>query len=266
MVFDNIIMLSSPRLQFSADGIDDAINSAVAKYQEAGQTEIAERLKKSIGTITEENKEDIKNLAYEYPRLFEFLTLQVNQVNEDDEENEFTLLEVLQREVMRQNELSLMYLILHEHGWKVGYVDPTVVPDSDIEDDRKALANKVGYFEKDSQDIYSFLTQDVSQYFRCIFVFDTENYLVNCYNINNIGYDTNIYLSFRNIQNEVTRSSDKDLYTVFHVQGAEELDFTEANLGEDWISDISYFLNTDHFSQEFIDKYENWLSVREEKR
>lgn len=266
MAKDNIVMLSSPRLQFSADGIDDAINSAIAKYEQAGETDAAEELAKSIGKIAEENKEDIKKLAFNYPRLFEFLTLEVNQVNEEDEENEFTLLEVLQREVMRQNELSLMYLILHEHGWRVGYVDPTVVPDSDIEDDRVPLANKVGYFEKDSQDIYSFLTQDVSQYYRCIFVFDTENYLVNCYNINNIGYDTNIYLSFRNIQNEVTRSSDKDLYTVFHVQGAEELDFTEANLGEDWISDISYFLNTDHFSQEFIDKYENWLSVREEKR
>jgi hypothetical protein len=92
-----------------------------------------------------------------------------------------------------------MYLILHEHGWTVGYVDPTVVPDSDIEDDRIPLANKVGYFEKDSQDIYSFLTQDVAAYYRCIFVFDTENYLVNCYNINNIGYDTNIFLSFHNI-------------------------------------------------------------------
>jgi len=159
-----------------------------------------------------------------------------------------------------------MYLILHEHGWTVGYVDPTVLPDSEIEDDRIPLANKVGYFDKDSQDIYSFLTQDVSAYYRCIFVFDTENYLVNCYNINNIGYDTNIFLSFHNIQNEVTRSSDRDLYTVFHVQGAEELDFTEANLGEDWITDISYFLNEEHFSPEFITKYNNWAETREQNR
>jgi len=81
-------------------------------------------------------------------------------------------------------------------------------------------------------------------------VFDTENYLVHAYNVNNIGYDTNIFLSFRNVQNDVKRSSDRDLHTVFHVQGGEELDFTEANFGENQIEDISYFMENpgEHFS------------------
>jgi len=44
------------------------------------------------------------------------------------------------------------------------------------------------------------------------------------------------------------------------------LDFTEANLGEDWISDISYFLNEEHFTPEFIEKYNSWAETREQKR
>lgn len=266
MVLNNHLMLSSPRLQYSTDGIDDAIVSAIGDYRLAGDTESAQALQKKIGKITSENPQEPKRLASEYPLLLPYLTLVVDQTDKEDETVTYSLTEVIQREIQRQKELSLMYLILHEHGWTVGYVDPTVLPDSEIEDDRIPLANKVGYFDKDSQDIYSFLTQDVSAYYRCIFVFDTENYLVNCYNINNIGYDTNIYLSFHNIQNEVTRSSDRDLYTVFHVQGAEELDFTEANLGEDWITDISYFLKEEHFSLEFIEKYDTWAETREQKR
>lgn len=185
---------------------------------------------------------------------------------QSDDSEYYTGMEILTTELHRQHELSFLWLVLHEHGWNVGFVDPYVDLESDIEDDRTPLANKVGFFEVDSQDIYSFLTQEAAAYYRCIFVFDTENYLVHAYNVNNIGYDTNIFLSFRNIQNEVTRTSDKDLRTVFHVQGDDDLDFSEANFGENQIEDISYFLTTDHFDQEFIDKYNAWQSFREEKR
>lgn len=185
---------------------------------------------------------------------------------QDEESEEYTGTEILENELERQHELSLLWLILHEHGWNVGFVDPYVNLQSELDDDKIPLANKVGFFQVDSQDIYSFLTQDVAQYFRCIFVFDTENYLVHAYNVNNIGYDTNIFLSFRNVQNEVTRSSDRDLHTVFHVQGGDELDFTEANFGENQIEDISYFLTEEHFSEEFIQKYNAWQAFRDEKR
>lgn len=195
---------------------------------------------------------------------------QINsKINPDDEESgDYTGAEILEMELQRQHQLSLLWLILHEHGWNVGYIDTYTDQQSELEDDRIPLANKVGYFQVDSQDIYSFLTQQVAAYFRCIFVFDTENYLVHAYNVNNIGYDTNIFLSFRNVQNDVKRSSDRDLHTVFHVQGGEELDFTEANFGENQIEDISYFMENpgEHFSQEFIDKYNAWQSDRDEKR
>ena len=175
---------------------------------------------------------------------------------------DYTGMEILQNELKREHELSLLWLILHEHGWNVGYVDPYCNPNANLYDDSIQLADKVYTFEVDSQDCYSFITQDVSQQFRCIFVFDTDNYLVNCYNVNNLGYDTHIFLSYRNIQNELTRTGQEDLYTVFHVQGAEELDFTEVNFGEDYIEDLSHFLNMNHFSKDFIKRYEQWLEYR----
>ena len=192
-----------------------------------------------------------------------------SKIDPDDEESgDYTGTEILANELKRQHELSLLWIILHEHGWNVGFVDPYVDLQSELDDDKIPLANKTGFFQVDSQDIYSFLTQEVAAYFRCIFVFDTENYLVHAYNVNNIGYDTNVFLSFQNVQNQVTRSSDRDLHTVFHVQGDENLDFTEANFGEDSIEDISYFLRNpgEHFSQEFITKYEAWQHDRETKR
>lgn len=193
-----------------------------------------------------------------------------DKVEPDNEESDerYTGTEILENELKREHELSLLWLILHEHGWNVGYIDPWFDANSELEDDHIPLANKTGFFQVDSQDIYSFLTQEVAAYYRCIFVFDTEHYLVHAYNINNIGYDTNIFLSFQNVQNEVTRTSDRDLYTVFHVQGAEELDFTEANFGEDWIEDISYFMEVPgkHFSEDFIQKYEDWQNLRAKKR
>lgn len=192
-----------------------------------------------------------------------------SKIDPDDEESgDYTGTEILANELKRQHELSLLWLILHEHGWNVGFVDPYVDSQSELDDDKIPLANKTGFFQVDSQDIYSFLTQEVAAYFRCIFVFDTENYLVHAYNVNNIGYDTNVFLSFQNVQNEVTRSSDRDLHTVFHVQGDENLDFTEANFGEDSIEDISYFLRNpgEHFSEDFISKYNDWQEDRETKR
>jgi hypothetical protein len=56
------------------------------------------------------------------------------------------------------------------------------------------------------------------------------------------------------------------MYTVFHVEGDEKLNFSEINFGDDFISDISYFLDTKHFSDDFIEKYKHWYNYRESKR
>lgn len=169
--------------------------------------------------------------------------------------------QLVQYELERERQTSLLWLVLNEFGWTVGYVDPIVT-----EEAPSPLADDRGMFDVDSQDVYSFLTQEVAEYFRCIFTFDTDNYRVNAYRIENLGWDTNIFLSFHNIQNSVTRSGDQPLYTVYNVSNEDTLDLKDVNFGSHEIEDISYFLTTDHFSQEFLDKYAEWSEFREEQR
>ena len=59
----------------------------------------------------------------------------------------YTGTEILQMELDRQRELSFLWLILHEHNWGIGYVDPYVDPSSELDDDRTPLPDKVGRFE-----------------------------------------------------------------------------------------------------------------------
>lgn len=259
-------ILSSPRIDFVYDTVDDAIRSTIDDYRAEGKsTTVLEGLIGKTELQPEKTrKQFVLNMLNVYKEMRNYIQITVDQSKDDDAN--YSIQEVIDRELERQNRLSFLWLVLHEHGWKVGYVDPYVDPEGATEADRERLADRVGKFEVDSQDIYSFLTQNAAQYYRCMFVFDTENYLVNAYKIENVGFDTNIYLSFHSIQNSVTRNSDKQLYTVFHVAGADDLDPTEANYGLNTIEDLSYFMTTDHFSQEVIDKYNIWKDHYETRR
>lgn len=227
-----------------------------------------------------EKQQVIYFLTQSYPELIEYLDvsdidLTQTVISENPEEiasdqpetlPNLTIPEMLQKELQRQKELSMMDAVLEDSDWNVGFVDGSVLSESDDEDDLKPLPDKVGRFEISSSNIYNFLMQEASPYFRCIFVFDTINKLVNCYNVNNLGVDTNIVINFANIQNSVERSNEDPIKTVFHVNGGDELDIKYANLGEDTMVDLSYYMNTDHFDQSTIDKYYNWVEQREQLR
>lgn len=158
--------------------------------------------------------------------------------------------------------LSLLHLVMEEvKGWSIGYVDTE-------------LKDKIYYFDIDSKNRYAFLTQDVSSAYECLFVFDIDQFTVNAYDVNAMNTlnrapfkDTNIFLSFRNIQNNVniSKSSD-DLYTVYNVAGGEDLNINYVNFGSSTIEDLSYYTNTKYMSQDLIDKYTNWFNYKETQR
>lgn len=167
-------------------------------------------------------------------------------------------------------ELSLVDAILayaNVPDWKIGYVDDiTIGTESDLNGEYKTLPYEVAGFEVESQDVYSFLTQDVSKTFSCMFQFDTENKLINVYRVDAIGYDTNIILGFRNLQNSLEVSCDTELYTSFEVRGDEDMTIDYVNFGTSQIEDISFFLDTKYMPQELIDKYNAWVEYRESRR
>lgn len=256
------------RLDFDYDRLDADLQSAADHYRSLGRTSTAEYLEGKINTIhkgDEDKKAQTLEVTATAPLLRQFIHITFNVKHEDPDnpldQGEYTIQEVLDMEVQRMKELSLLTILLEDHGWSVGTIDPSVRINSLGQ--RVPLAYENGQFQVDTQDLYSFITQDLASYFQCIFFFDTENYKVNAYRIESIGLDTNVYLSFHNIQNSVTRNSDKQIYTVFNVLGGDDLHIDEANFGESWIEDISYFLNTDHFTQDFIDKYHAWQEYRD---
>lgn len=261
-------IFESWRIKLDLETYDNALQQAITFYKSHGiDTSILEEY---VGKI--EDQLTAWQVAKAYPKIFEYVTvsgIDKEVYDEKVDKEQYTVYEVLELELQRQRGLSFLHVILEDTDWEPGFIDPTYNEASEDMAEREKLADRIGRFEIDTQDVYSFLMQDASQYYRCIFDFDTENYKVNAYKIESLGVDTNIFLSFHNIQNSVTRTSDKDLYTVYHVANGNsdtDLDIKRANFGTDKIEDISYFLNTNHFTQSFIDRYNQWLQLREEKR
>lgn len=147
-------------------------------------------------------------------------------------------------------EKSLLHLILEKcPDWSIGHVD-------------NALYTMERCFEIDRTDIYSFLMDDVSTAFECIFEFDTINHLINVYEESTIGDDTNIYVSYNNlVMNTNISSSTDDIKTCLTVTGADDLGLREVNMGYDRIYNLEYFHTTEYMSQGLYDAYTAWKNL-----
>lgn len=147
--------------------------------------------------------------------------------------------------------LSLLDLVLTDdyYGWTIGEVD-------------ESLRKKKRAFSIDNQNVYSFLHSDVSKAFRCIFDFDTINKKINAYDIETVGENTNIYLSFAHFIQQINISPQNDeIYTVFNVAGDNDLDISAVNFGSNKVFNLSYPLT---FLDEDIQiKYYEYMKYRE---
>lgn len=273
---NNAFLYDSWRINFDLENFDEAIRETAEAYEEAGETVKSAEIKTYIGNV--DDQYTAYRITQQYPEILSSLNavdVDLTYIDEYQEEQTGTVKEILQRERQRLHELSFLDLVLEGTGWKVGYIDPTFNINSDDPAIREKLEDRIGYFQVDTQDVYSFITQEAAEYYRCVFDFnsdvDDDNVMgtVNAYKVESLGKDTNIFLNFHNIQNSVTRSSDRKFYTVYHVAngtGDDNIDIKEANFGTDEIEDISYFLNTKHFKPSLIEKYNEWFEFREGKR
>lgn len=147
----------------------------------------------------------------------------------------------------RNHELSLMHLVLDRvPGWSVGYIDPTI-------------KNEKYSFEADNTNAYAFLNTTVANVVKCVYYFDTINRTVSAYAKENIGKDTNIFIGWRNALNMLKMTPQADtMYNALTIQGDEELDITRVNYGRSYIYNLDYYLTTNYFPQETIDKIKIW--------
>ena len=153
-------------------------------------------------------------------------------------------------------ELSFVDLMLTKMpGWTIGHIDSrlyySVVPRIDI----------------DNSNLYAIMTTEVAPRMSCIFIFDFLHKQVNAYHQSDIDFDTNIFIGFRNLAQEVEISVDEDsVFTEFRVRGDGELSCRNANFGSDQVFDLSYFIGKPWMSDETAEKVRAWIGYRDEQR
>lgn len=160
--------------------------------------------------------------------------------------------------------LNILLDNLHMTNWSIGEIDSTPKKYKYFENGTQKekevlLADEIGVFDVDSKDGYSFLTQDVSKFFNCIFVFDFENFKINAYRPENLGRNTNVNISFRNFQKSNNSTiDDSNIFTRYYVQGSDDLGLEYVNPFGNYIENIDYFLNKKYLSSSTIMKYKLW--------
>jgi hypothetical protein len=160
-------------------------------------------------------------------------------------------------------ELSLLNLIFNYiPEWQIGNVDVN-------------LWRKERSFEQDRIDVYSFLTNDIADTFKCVVAFDTLNKTVNFYEEVDDGitedgkvltrWDTDIYISRDNLANEVQiKISGDNIKTKLKVSGGDSIDVSEVNLGKSYIMNLDYYHNEDWMDQDLIEAYDDYLEAQKQ--
>lgn len=234
---------------------------------------------KQIKTITcqsaeiEMQQHDLKNFKINQGTTDSYEMLADNNVEKIDD------VEFAKEQIKFHNpknpQLSLIDLALKAagmKGWSVGEIDSTpktyrTYKDGKYVETATLLSNEIGAFDVESQDLYSFFTQDIAKYFQCVFVFDFLHMKISAYHPENYGKSTNVNINFRNLQQsqEIT-VDDSTLFTRYYVQGADDLGITYVNFGSNYIENIDYYLNEKYFSPLLIIKYKLWKEDYEEAR
>ena len=150
-----------------------------------------------------------------------------------------------------------------ETGWRFGHIDDTVR--YDINGNSKT--DKLRIFPNIDKRWYDFLTDDISQAFNCLVVFDTYNKIVLLYDVDTVAENIQIYLSKDNyIKNLERNSSTEDIVTRMYLVGNEEMDIVGSVVtGYPYLEDYSYFIKNEEMSSELIyalNKYEEMLEIR----
>ena len=150
-----------------------------------------------------------------------------------------------------QPEKSLLHqLIKVAPQWSIGYISPS-------------LKEKSRSFSETDKGLYGFLTNEVSQSYEALFVFDNENYVINAYDTTEVIKNTNIVLSFDNLLKSATVSElSDDIYTVINVSGAENLSIAKINPnGTKKLFYLDYYTGVlDKNATNYYEKYNEWIT------
>lgn len=146
---------------------------------------------------------------------------------------------------------SLLDLCISEKcpSWAIGHVS-------------NALRGMQRSFEVTRQDIYSFLMNDVSEAFECIFIYDGINRTVSAYAEEEYFRDTNIHVSYNNLleKTEMDYSID-DIKTCLTLKGDDDLDVREITMGYDRIYNFEAYASEEYWSESLLAAYRAWQAL-----
>lgn len=150
-----------------------------------------------------------------------------------------------------QPEKSLLHQLIEvAPQWSIGYISPS-------------LKSKSRSFSETDKGLYGFLTNEVSQSYEALFVFDNENYVVNAYDTSEVIKNTSIVLSFDNLLKSATVSElSDDIFTVLNVSGAEDLSIAKVNPnGTKKIFCLDYYTGVlDKTASNYYENYNEWIT------
>ena len=158
-------------------------------------------------------------------------------------------------------ELSLLHLIMNYcPDWSIGTVD-------------ESLWRKERSFEIDRIDVYSFLTNDIADTFKCVVTFNTLNKTINFYEEADNGltddgqvltrWDTDVFISRENLAEDINiKVTGDNIKTKLKVGGGDNIDISEINLGKSYIMNLDYYHNENWMEQDLIEAYDDYLEAQ----
>lgn len=145
---------------------------------------------------------------------------------------------------------SLMYLILEKLPEWTFYVAPS-------------LRTMKRSFDISRQDVYSFMTKDISEAFECIFEFDSLNKNINVYEVDSTHWtDTNIHVSYNSLLERTQMNYSVDeIKTAVKLKGSDDLDVREINMGNEYIYSFDYYASQEFMSSSLLTAYNRWKNL-----
>ena len=152
-----------------------------------------------------------------------------------------------------QEETILSIILEYMPSWSIGTVD-------------SELIGKYRTFSVSNVNVYDFIKSTLQKTYSCIFEFDTYTRTINVRHTNTESVDTPVYISMDNLAKKLTIQEDtKSIVTSLDVNGADGVDIRNVNpLGTNKIYNLDYYMNTTHFEQAMIDKWNAWKAACEQ--
>ena len=124
---------------------------------------------------------------------------------------------------MRHSLLDLVLMDKAPH-WSIGVYPKEISVNVNGTVTKQPIESFQRTFTVDGTSIYDFLTGEVASEANLVFIFDTYNRKINVYDKYELGNDTGIIVSRRNLADEITISSGKDsIKNCFYVTGGDDV-------------------------------------------